>query len=132
MPLDDLAADYDVDDILPAIRAGLSVDGKLYAAPFYGECSFIMYRTDLFEKAGLTMPDEPDLGLHRRGRAQDHRPRRRHQRHLPARQGRLGREHGVPRPRWRTPSARRWFDEDWQPQFDQPEWKAALQLLRST
>src|SRR3954452_15843830 len=30
-------AAYDVDDLLPAIRSGLSLDGKLYAAPFYGE-----------------------------------------------------------------------------------------------
>ena len=28
------SAAYDVDDLLPAIRSGLSVDGKLYAAPF--------------------------------------------------------------------------------------------------
>ena len=90
-------ADYDVDDLLPAIRGGLTVDGKLYAAPFYGESAFLMYRTDLFEKAGLTMPDEPDLGVHRRRGAQDHRPLGRHQRHLPARQGRLGREHGADR-----------------------------------
>lgn len=48
--------DYDVDDILPTIREGLSFDGKLYAAPFYGESSFTMYRTDLFEQAGLEMP----------------------------------------------------------------------------
>src|SRR6202008_2745143 len=37
VPLDNLGADYDVDDLLPAIRAGLTHDGKLYAAPFYGE-----------------------------------------------------------------------------------------------
>ena len=60
VPLEFDAA-YDVDDLLPAIRGGLTVDGKLYAAPFYGESAMIMYRTDLFEKAGLTMPDEPDL-----------------------------------------------------------------------
>src|SRR5262245_22032019 len=35
VPLDNLGADYDVDDLLPAIRSGLSYDGKLYAAPFY-------------------------------------------------------------------------------------------------
>ncbi|MCR9060911.1 MAG: extracellular solute-binding protein, partial [Rhodobacteraceae bacterium] len=57
--LDDLPASYDADDILPAMRAGLSHDGSLYAAPFYGESSMIMYRTDLMEKAGLTMPDAP-------------------------------------------------------------------------
>src|SRR5206468_13063060 len=52
-------AAYDVDDLLPAIRSGLSLDGKLYAAPFYGESSMTMYREDLFEKAGLTMPEKP-------------------------------------------------------------------------
>ena len=59
VPLDDLPASYDTDDILPAMRGGLSYDGTLYAAPFYGESSMIMYRTDLMEKAGLTMPDAP-------------------------------------------------------------------------
>ena len=29
------------------------------AAPFYGESSMVMYRKDLMEKAGLTMPDAP-------------------------------------------------------------------------
>src|SRR6478735_6561173 len=33
LPLDNLGADYDVDDLIPAIRNGLSADGKLYAAP---------------------------------------------------------------------------------------------------
>ena len=59
VPLDNLGADYDVDDLLPAIRGGLSADGKLYAAPFYGESSMVMYRKDLFDKAGLKMPDAP-------------------------------------------------------------------------
>ncbi|MCG6883746.1 MAG: sugar ABC transporter substrate-binding protein [Silicimonas sp.] len=59
VPLDDLSAEYDADDILPAMAAGLSHDGTLYAAPFYGESSMVMYRTDLMEKAGLEMPDEP-------------------------------------------------------------------------
>src|SRR5262244_1179420 len=47
VPLDNLGADYDVNDLLPPIRAGLSLDNKLYAAPFYGESSMIMYRKDL-------------------------------------------------------------------------------------
>src|SRR5712672_126458 len=54
VPLDNLGTAYDVDDLLPAIRTGLTVDGKLYAAPFYGESSMLMYRKDLFAKAGLT------------------------------------------------------------------------------
>ena len=96
VPLDNLGADYDVADLLPAIRAGLSVDGKLYAAPFYGESSMIMYRTDLFEKAGLTMPEKPTWDFVDRRRQEAHRQVGRRLRHLPARQGRLGREHGLP------------------------------------
>ena len=34
-------ADYDVDDILPAMRNGLSHEGTLYAAPFYGESPWL-------------------------------------------------------------------------------------------
>ncbi|MEL6958214.1 MAG: sugar ABC transporter substrate-binding protein [Pseudomonadota bacterium] len=59
VPLDDLSEEYDVDDILPAMAGGLSHDGTLYAAPFYGESSMIMYRTDLMEAAGLEMPMSP-------------------------------------------------------------------------
>ena len=59
MPLDKLGSNYDVDDLLPSIRSGLTIDGTLYAAPFYGESSMIMYRKDLFEKAGLNMPEAP-------------------------------------------------------------------------
>ena len=106
VPLDKLGADYDVDDLLPAIRGGLSVDGKLYAAPFYGESSMVMYRKDLMDKAGLKMPEEPTWDVHQAGRRQDDRQGRRHLRHLPARQARLGREHGVPDRHCRTPSAR--------------------------
>ena len=59
MPLTKLGANYDVEDLLPSIRNGLTTDGTLYAAPFYGESSMVMYRKDLFEKAGLTMPEAP-------------------------------------------------------------------------
>lgn len=118
-------ASYDVDDLLPPIRDGLSVDGKLYAAPFYGESSMVMYRKDLFEKAGLTMPEAPTwdfiadavrkidddangvYGICLRGKA--------------------GWGENIA---FLTPLANsfgaRWFDENWKPQFDQPEWKAAL------
>ena len=58
-PFDNLPADYDVNDVLPSVRQGLSYDGKLYALPFYAESTLTFYRTDLFKKAGLTMPDQP-------------------------------------------------------------------------
>jgi len=60
-PLDDYArqGDYDVDDLIAPVREALSYDGGMYAAPFYGESSFLMYRKDLFANAGLTMPERP-------------------------------------------------------------------------
>ena len=60
--LTDLAgndAEYDVDDILEPVRVGLSANDNLYAVPFYGESSFTMYNTEVFEAAGLTMPERP-------------------------------------------------------------------------
>ena len=52
-------AAYDANDILPAMKDGLSVDGKMFAAPFYGESSMLMYRKDLADKAGITVADKP-------------------------------------------------------------------------
>jgi len=62
VPLDDLSAEYDVGDLLPAMAGGLSHEGTLYAAPFYGESSMVMYRTDLMEAAGMEMPARPNGG----------------------------------------------------------------------
>ncbi len=125
VPLDNLGTDYAVNDILPAIRKGLSVDGKLYAAPFYGESSMTMYRKDLFQKAGITMPDAPSwsfvadaarkitdkskelYGICLRGKAGWGE----NMAFLTA----MGNSFGA-----------RWFDESWKAQFDQPEWKKTL------
>ncbi len=57
--LDNLGAEYDHDDLLPSVVEALSYNGTMYAAPFYGESSLVMYRTDLFKKAGLKMPSAP-------------------------------------------------------------------------
>jgi sorbitol/mannitol transport system substrate-binding protein len=123
--LNNLPADYDVDDLLPKIRDALSVDGKLYAAPFYGESSMIMYRTDLMQKAGLTMPESPTwdfvidaakkmtdkangvYGICLRGKAGWGE----NMAFLTAMSNSFG---------------ARWFDEKWQPQFNSPEWKDTL------
>ncbi|MEV7080272.1 sugar ABC transporter substrate-binding protein [Streptomyces sp. NPDC093516] len=52
--------DFDQDDVFPNLVASLTgEDGRLYAEPFYGEGSFLMYRKDLFRKDGLTMPPNP-------------------------------------------------------------------------
>ena len=52
-------AGYQYNDIIPTVRNALSAGGKLYAAPFYGESSFLMYRKDVLKAAGVTMPPRP-------------------------------------------------------------------------
>ncbi|MCO6050403.1 sugar ABC transporter substrate-binding protein [Mesorhizobium sp. RP14(2022)] len=126
VPLDNLGADYDVDDLIPAIRNGLSSDGKLYAAPFYGESSFIMYRKDLAEKAGVTLPEAPtwdqvaDAARKMTDRANGINGI--------CLRGKAGWGENMA---FLTATANafgaRWFDENWKPQFDQPEWKKTLQ-----
>lgn len=57
---DEEKADYDEDDLIPGqIAAFTSEENGLAGLPLYGESTMLMYRTDLFEQAGLTMPDEP-------------------------------------------------------------------------
>jgi sorbitol/mannitol transport system substrate-binding protein len=50
---------YNLDDVIPAVRNALSSDGKLYAAPFYGESSFLMFRKDVLKSEGVSMPAKP-------------------------------------------------------------------------
>jgi sorbitol/mannitol transport system substrate-binding protein len=125
VPLDKLPADYDVDDLLPKIRDALSVDGKLYAAPFYGESSMIMYRTDLMEKAGLKMPDSPtwdfviDAAKKMTDKANDV--------YGICLRGKAGwGENMAFLTAMSNSFGARWFDEKWEPQFNSPEWKDTL------
>jgi len=57
--LNDLGDDYNIDDLLPAIRGGLTVDGNLMASPFYGESPMVVSRTGLMQAAGLDMATAP-------------------------------------------------------------------------
>ena len=125
VPLDGMSTDYDVGDLLPAMAGGLSNDGTLYAAPFYGESSMIMYRTDLMEKAGLEMPEGPTWQFIREAAAA--MTDRDNDINGICLRGKAGWGEGGA---FITVTANsfgaRWFDEDWKPQFDQPEWKEAL------
>lgn len=50
---------FDQSDILEPMTKALSVDGKIYGEPFYGESSFLMYRKDVLAAKGVTMPAKP-------------------------------------------------------------------------
>lgn len=52
-------ANYDLEDVFPSMRAGLSYNDGLYALPFYGESAMVYYRKDIMEAAGITVPERP-------------------------------------------------------------------------
>lgn len=125
LPLDGLGADYDVDDLLPPIRDAASYEGKLYGAPFYGESSMLMYRTDLFQRAGLTMPEQPTWQFVTE--AARKLTDKAHDVYGICLRGKAGwGENMAFLSAMANSFGARWFDESWRPQFDQPEWKNTL------
>lgn len=124
VPFDDLGDDYQVDDLLPNVRANLSSETSLYGLPFYAESSFTMYRTDLLEVAGIEMPDQPTWdfviesateldgvdgvsGVCLRGKAG------------------WG-ENMALLTAMANANGATWFDDDWRPTLDTDEWRAAV------
>ena len=121
----EFGAEYDVDDMLPAMRNGLSHEGTLYAAPFYGESSMVMYRKDLTEAAGVTIADNDSWDNVKAAAAAMHDP-----------------DNGVygaclrGKPGWGDNMAfvttvvnsfgGAWFDADMRPALESDEWKAAI------
>ncbi|SFR39383.1 ABC transporter substrate-binding protein [Litoreibacter janthinus] len=128
--LDDLSAEYDVDDILPAMAGGLSHDGTLYAAPFYGESSMIMYRTDLMEKAGLEMPDAPTWEFIAEAAAA--MTDRDNEINGICLRGKAGwGEGGAFITAMSNSFGARWFDMEWNAQFDTEAWANTLNFYKS-
>ena len=84
---------FDQSDILNPMRQSLTAaDGKVYAEPFYGESSFLMYRKDVFAGEGPDHARPPDLAAgRRRWPRRSTAPQSGHEGHLPARPARLGR-----------------------------------------
>ena len=121
----EFGADYDVADIMPAMAGGLSSNGNLYAAPFYGESSMVMYRTDLTAAAGVSIADNDSWDNVMAAAAAMHDP-----------------DNGVygaclrGKPGWGDNMAfittvvnsfgGAWFDADGNPTLDTPEWNAAI------
>ncbi|MBV7378064.1 ABC transporter substrate-binding protein [Maritimibacter dapengensis] len=123
--LDDLSEDYDADDILPAMRDGLSYEGTLYAAPFYGESSMIMYRTDLMEAAGLEMPDAPTWDFVKE--AAIAMTDKDNEIYGVCLRGKAGwGENMAFLTAMSNSFGARWFDEDWNAQFDSEAWANTL------
>ena len=125
LPMDGLPAGYDVDDLLKPVREGLTVGGKLYGLPFYAESAMTYYRTDLFKKAGLTMPEAPTYA-EVRGFADKLTDK-------------ANQVYGIclrGKPGWGENMAfvtalvdaegGQWFNEQWKTTIDTPQWKTAI------
>ncbi|MFO6465029.1 ABC transporter substrate-binding protein [Jannaschia sp. KMU-145] len=129
IPLDDLSDEYNVGDILPAMAGGLSHDGTLYAAPFYGESSMVMYRTDLMEAAGLEMPDAPTWEFIREAAAA--MTDRDAEINGICLRGKAGwGEGGAFITAMSNSFGARWFDEEWNAQFDTEAWANTLNFYK--
>src|ERR1700740_3048495 len=120
-----IPADYDIDDVFKSIRDGLSYEGKLYALPFYGESSMLVYRKDLFDEKGLQMPEQPTYDDIKK--------------FADALTDKTKSIYGITlrgKPGWGENMAYlgtlintfggTWFDMQWHPTIDSPEWKKAI------
>lgn len=127
--LNDLSVEYDAADILPAMAGGLSHDGTLYAAPFYGESSMIMYRADLMEAAGMEMPDAPTWEFIRSAAAA--MTDRDNDINGICLRGKAGwGEGGAFITAMSNSFGARWFDMDWNAQFDTEAWAKTLNFYK--
>src|SRR6266566_1459761 len=114
---------YDENDLIPGIKTALTYQNDLYAVPFYGESSMLMYRKDLLAAKGVTMADHPTWdqvaaaakavnsssvnGICLRG--------------LPGWGEQL-----APLDTVVNTFGGRWFDTSWNAQLNTPQWKDAL------
>ncbi|SAK69246.1 periplasmic ABC transporter substrate-binding component [Caballeronia glebae] len=124
-PMTGLPANYDLDDVVKTARDGLSYNNTLYALPFYVESSMTYYRKDLFQAAGLKMPDQPTYDQIKQF-ADKLTDKAKGQYGICLR-GKAG---------WGENMAfvstvvntfgGEWFNEKWQAQLDTPEWKKAV------
>jgi ABC-type glycerol-3-phosphate transport system substrate-binding protein len=121
----DFPSSYDYNDIYPSVRSSLSANGHLYAVPFYAESSFTYYRKDLFDQAGLKMPQQPTYAdVEKFAKALTNKAKQ---------------QYGIclrGKPGWGENMAYfdtlvnteggRWFDEQWKPQLTTQPWRDAL------
>ncbi|OCR22407.1 sugar ABC transporter substrate-binding protein [Pseudomonas syringae] len=130
-PMKNLPADYDLEDIFPSVRQGLSVNDTLYALPFYGESTVTYYRTDLFKQAGLTMPEHPTWSQLGEFAAKLHHPDK--DQYGMCLRGKAGwGENMALLSTMANTFGARWFDEQWQPELTSPEWTAAANFYVDT
>jgi sorbitol/mannitol transport system substrate-binding protein len=129
-PMGDLPTDYDIEDVFKSLRDGLSYQGKLYALPFQGESSFLMYRKDLFQEKGLEMPAQPTYeGIAKFADALTDPSRSIYGITLRGKPG-WGENMFYVSTLINTFGGT-WFDMQWRPTINTPEWKRAITFYRN-
>jgi sorbitol/mannitol transport system substrate-binding protein len=118
---------YDLTDVLPKVRLGLSYNKGLYALPFYGESSMTYYNKRYFAAAGLKMPLHPTWSQIRSFAAKLDKPSANRYgiclRALPG----WG-EFGAPLTTVINTFGGRWFDMSWEPQLTSSATKRAVKF----
>lgn len=130
VPLKGFPESYDLQDVIKPLRDSLSYNGELYAIPFYAESSMTYYRRDLFQKAGIEMPAEPTYAEIEKAAAALNDPD--------------NDVYGIclrGKPGWGENMAflttlvntfgGRWFDENWHPTIDTPQWRQAITFYKN-
>ena len=121
---------FDLDDVLPTWRTALSYQDQLYSLPFYGESSALFYRKDLFEKAGIKMPERPTwdqvIGFAKELHDPDGGVNGMAMRGLPGWGANMG-----PFMTMMNTFGGRVYDENWQPQLTSPEIADAVEAYKT-
>src|SRR5256886_5814810 len=116
---------YQADDLVPGVAKALSYNGSLYAVPFYGESSFLMYRKDMLQQAGVTLSQSPTWDEVANAARKVNNPSKGVAgiclRGLPGWGEQL-----APLDTVVNTFGGRWFDEQWNAQLTSPKFKAAV------
>ncbi len=124
-PMEGLPGTYEAADLLKPVRDGISYEGKLYAAPFYAESAMTYYRTDLFQKAGITMPAAPTYAqIMEYAEKITDKPNQVYGMCLRGKPG-WGENMAFITP-LATSFGGQWFDQGWKTTLDTPEWHKAI------
>jgi len=127
VPITNLPASYDLEDVVKTARDGLSYNGTLFALPFYVESSMTFYRKDLFDAKGLKMPEQPTYD--QIAQFADKLTDKASGTYGICLRGKAGWGENMA---YVTTVANtfggRWFDEKWHAQLTTPEWKKAVKF----
>lgn len=128
--LPNLPKSYETQDLLGSVREALSYQKQLYALPFYAESSMTFYRKDLFKKAGIQMSSRPTYQEVENYASLLHRPQEKIYGICIRGKAGWGENMALLGTMVNTFGGQ-WFDQQWKPQLNTPEWKKAVSTYKN-